>query len=362
MRKHLEELLSEDRLLGQRLAAIREFSKAVRSAEYHLTNACNIRCTGCWFFAYGFETSTREEKSLRRWQEFADNQRERGVTAALLIGGEPTLHLDRIRAFVRAMPFVTISSNGIRVLPREGFENVTVALTLFGGGPLDDGLRGHTPSGRRKTGLFRAALDHYKHDDRAIFIYALTQDSLPYLMDTVRMVSDNGNQLTFNYYSHYGANEDHQNDELTSRLLDLALRARESFPLTVTCHPYFIETLIRGGTHFGTFGYETCPSISVDHPTHAERLRNGNPVLPGFNAWAADTKTLNFCCTSGHCDSCRDSQAIYSWLMVSLPQFLRSKHDLATWIEIAESYWRQFVWSPYHPRSSGSTDILGDCR
>ena len=70
---------------------------------------------------------------------------------------------------------------------------------------------------------------------------------------------------------------------------------------------------------------------------------NGNPVLPGFAAYAADAKTLNFCCTSGHCESCRDSQAVYSWLLVSLPHFLDSKERLRTWVDVAEGYWRQFV-------------------
>lgn len=359
MRDQLLGLLSDDRELAERLLAIRTFSKTVRSAEFHLTNACNIRCKGCWFFEYAFDDATTEETSLTRWEEFARDQRERGVTAALLIGGEPTLFRERIRAFVSCMPYVTISSNGIRALPRDGFENVNVALTLFGGGPLDDDLRGHSPSGRSMRGLFRTALDHYKHDDRAIFIYALTPESTPYVEQTVRMIADNGNQVTFNYYSDYGARDPAPSRTDSSQILDAALRVHDLYPDAVACHPYFIQALICGSTHFGRFGYESCPSISVDHPAHAERLRNGNPVLPGFNAWAADTRTLNFCCTSGHCEGCRDSQAVYSWLMVNLAKFLETKEQLRTWVEIAESYWRQFVWSPFHRRASTPSRDLG---
>jgi MoaA/NifB/PqqE/SkfB family radical SAM enzyme len=351
VRNQLLSLLSDDEDLTRRLLAIRNFSKTVRSAEYHLTNACNIRCKGCWFFEYGFERATREERSLDRWKEFAKEESRRGVAAALLIGGEPTLYRDRIEAFVEAMPFVTISTNGIKPLPRDGFDNVTVAVSLFGGGPLDDDLRGHTPAGRSRTGLFRQALDNYKADDRTIFIYALTSDSLPYLEQTVRLVADNGNRITFNYYVPYAMGVESPAALPDRELLDAALRAAENYPKAVACHPYFIEALILGETPFGKFDYEVCPSISVDHPAHRERLRNGNPVLPGFNAWAADTKTLNFCCTSGKCSSCRDSQAVYSWLMVSLQHFLGSKEELNVWVEIAESYWSQFVWSPYHPRS-----------
>ena len=130
------------------------------------------------------------------------------------------------------------------------------------------------------------------------------------------------------------------------RLLDAALRAKELYPDAVASHPYFIETMITGRSHWDEFGYRVCPSISVDHPDHAERLENGNPVLPGFNTWAADLETINFCCTSGHCDGCRDSQAVFSWLLTNAQRFRENQHLLKTWIEISESFWSQYIWAP----------------
>lgn len=53
-----------------------------------------------------------------------------------------------------------------------------------------------------------------------------------------------------------------------------------------------------------------------------------------------------FCCMSGHCDECRDSQAVYSWLLVSAGRFLRTPAFAKAWIDLAEGYWKQFVWSP----------------
>ncbi len=63
--------------------------------------------------------------------------------------------------------------------------------------------------------------------------------------------------------------------------------------------------------------------------------------------YAPDLTTIHFCCTSGHCEGCRDSQAVQTWLLVSVRHFLQSKQGLQTWVELAENYWRQFVWSPY---------------
>lgn len=349
----LEQLLEGDEPLQMRLRNLMSFGRRVRPSEYHLTNACNLRCKGCWFFEFGHDVRTREVSDLRTLEEFIIREKsERRINTALIIGGEPTLFPERIRLFVKHMKYVNISSNGLQRLPPEGFENVTIGLTLFAGGPLDDELRAIKPSGLRFSGLFDRMLANYRNDVRAQFIYALTDDGIDYIEETVRKIHANGNRVTFNFYSKYDTREPTQSQR-QEQLLAEALRVRELFPDTVVCHPYYVRTVITGNSHWGKFGYENCPSISIDHPAHTRRLANGNASLNFFNTWAADLKTVEFCCTSGHCEDCRDSQAVYSWLLVSMEQFLESKRQLTTWIEIAESYWRQFSWSPYNSEKSG---------
>ena len=351
----IEALVAGDERLAERLDTLRRFASLVRASEYHLTNACNIRCKGCWFYEYGHDKTAVEAKSLDDWKAFIESQRRRKVSAALLIGGEPALFPDRVAAFVEGMRYVSISTNGLRVLPREApFENVTVFISVFGGGPLDDELRAIKPNGRAFTGLFDKALDNYKDDPRACFVYAVTERGLAHIEPTVRRIRDNGNTVSFNFYSEY--NTGHPLRIHNQRLL-LAemLRVREAYPDVVLNHPAHIEAMVTGKSWFGTFGRDTCPSISVDHPENRERVQAGEPVLPMFNTWKADLKTLERCCTSGHCEGCRDSQAVYSWFLVSMAKSLESRETLETWIDVAESYWRQFIWSPYRkPRSSAA--------
>ena len=349
----LEKITKINEVLGtgplrERFDRIARFSRQVRVSEYHVTNACNIRCKGCWFFEYGHDDATRENKDLTALAEFLQHERTaRKVNTALVIGGEPTLFPERIEVFVEKMAHVTISTNGLKRFPYEGFEQVAVGLTLFGGGPLDDDLRAIKPGGRRFTGLFDTVLKNYRNDERAGFIYAITEDGIDYIEDTVRRIEDNGNRVNFNFYSKYGTATPSAVRE-QQRLLDKALEVKEKYPETVVSHPYYIRTMITGKSHWGDFGYDTCPSVSVDYAEHKERLQNGNPTLPFFNTWAADLKTVKFCCTSGHCSGCRDSQAISSWLVVNMEKFLESREMIETWVEIAESYWRQFIWGPFH--------------
>src|SRR5437667_9672081 len=149
-------LAGVDGALLQRFRSVRSFSRTVRASEYHITNACNLRCRGCWFFTFGFDRTTKDETDPTGLQSFIERERARHINAALLIGGEPTLVPDRVMAFVERMDYVTISTNGLRSLPRVGFERVSIGITLFGGGSVDDQLRAITPMGRTLTGLCEA--------------------------------------------------------------------------------------------------------------------------------------------------------------------------------------------------------------
>jgi MoaA/NifB/PqqE/SkfB family radical SAM enzyme len=344
-------LAGGDEALLQRFRAVRSFSRSVRASEYHITNACNLRCRGCWFFTFEFDRETKDQTELARLRVFIERERARHINAALLIGGEPTLVPDRVMAFAEGMEYVTLSTNGLRPLPRAGFERVSIGITLFGGGNLDDELRAITPGGRTFTGLFETALRNYRDDPRVIFNYAVTGGGVEYIDTTVRRIRDNGNQVTFNVYSEYHTDTPLQHSQ-DQRLLDEVLRVAEAYPDAVVAHPYYLRAIITGETDFGRFGYDVCPSVSWNHPDHAARRANGNPTLPLFNVYGADLQTIQFCCTSGHCEGCRDSQAVQSWLLVSVRRFLNSEEGLRTWVELAESYWRQFVWSPYHALSA----------
>src|SRR5437870_9190215 len=289
---------ADEALLG-RFLAVRSFSRTIRASEYHITNACNLRCRGCWFFTFEFDKETKDQTDLARLRGFIDLERARHINAALLIGGEPTLVPDRVMAFVEGMEYVTISTNGLRPLPRAGFERVSIGITLFGGGDLDDELRAITPGGRTFTGLFEIALRNYRDDPRVIFNYAVTGSGVEHIEGTVRQIRDNGNRVTFNLYSEYHTDTPLQHSQ-DRRLLDEVLCVAGAYPDAVVAHPYYLRALVTGETEFGRFGYDVCPSVSWDHRGHADRRANGNPVLPVFNVYAADLQTVQFCCTSGH--------------------------------------------------------------
>src|SRR5207249_10537980 len=95
-------LAGGDEALLQRFRAVRSFSRRVRASEYHITNACNLRCRGCWFFTFEFDRETKDQTDLARLRVLIERERARRINAALLIGGEPTLVPDRVMASPKA--------------------------------------------------------------------------------------------------------------------------------------------------------------------------------------------------------------------------------------------------------------------
>lgn len=347
--RRLDEILRRDQELRVRMERVTSFARTIRTSEYQISNACNIRCKGCWFFEYAHDKETAEVKDLVALERFLQQETKiRRINSALVIGGEPALFLDRLRIYRKTFKYLTVSTNGLKRIPVEGFEDATIGITIFGGGPLDDELRAIRPGGQRFKGLFEQALRNYEGDDRAGFVYALSTDGVQYIEPTVQQISASGHQVNFNFYnSNEGAGLTDPG-KLRELILE-AQRVAQSYPETVVSHPYYIAAMLTGETSWGTFGYRSCPSISIDHPAHRDRLRNGRPSLPSFNTWAADLKTVKFCCTSGHCNGCRDSQAVFSWILMNPECFFETAESVQTWVEIAESYWRQFHWSPFHP-------------
>jgi hypothetical protein len=124
-------------------------------------------------------------------------------------------------------------------------------------------------------------LENYRRDPRVVFNYAITRRALSQIAPTVRRIRDNGNRVTFNFYS-----EHHTDTPLGllpgEDLLEAALTVLANYPDTVIAHPYYVRTLVSGQTDFASFGYAVCPSVSWNHPGHGARRDNGHPTLPLF--------------------------------------------------------------------------------
>lgn len=309
----------------------------IRSSIYDVTNRCNLRCKGCFFFSSGEDQAAPEEMDLAAWEAFVEREQQRGVDLAILIGGEPTLCLDRVEAFYRRMP-TFCATNGLIKVPRERFPDMMVGISLWGDEHDERLLRGQD--------TFAVSSRNYAGDPHAYYLYTITPRQLGRLQHVVQKIADVGLkvhvQLLSNDEKVDGFNWQPEELLAVRREMDDLL---DRFPQTVISCRYYHEVITTGRMLGRTFGWSECPSVTLplDHRTPRPRR------LINFIRWASDLQTMHRCCTSEtrDCRTCKDGAAHMSWIMVNKRAHLQSARDLQNWIEVYEMFAKLYQFIPW---------------
>jgi len=309
----------------------------IRSSIYDVTNQCNLRCKGCFFFSSDEHKAAKEETSLAKWESFVDREKRRGVNLAILIGGEPTLHLDRVEAFYKRLP-TYCATNGLIKVPRDRFPDMMVGISLWGDENDEKTLRGKD--------TFAVSSKNYENDPYTYYLYTITPKQVGRTERVIRRIADAGLKVHMQLLS---------NDEKVDgffwtpqELADVRAEMDEMldrYPRTVVSCKYYHEIICSGRMFGRPFGWNECPSVTetMDH-------RDPKPKrLIHFIRWASDLNTVHRCCTSAtrDCGTCKDGAAHMSWVMVSKRDHLRSARDLQNWIEVYEMFAKLYSFIPW---------------
>ena len=310
---------------------LRQLYQAVRAAgplrgiSVDLTRSCNIRCTGCYYFAEGMD-QVGETGDV---DVFVRRERERGTNFVTVVGGEPSLELDRLKTLYDAFR-LSVATNGLRRIPVRGFEDLPIGVSVWGDHATDRRLRGGD-----RTDVFARALERYRNDPRAFFYYTVAPGHAGQIEEVVETCIANGNRVLFNFYSDLtgqgGALDSRRGFAPVREVIDEVIRRHPRWILMTSSFARVVST----GRQLGEeWGYATCTSVSADHPGNAGRIANGNPYNPHFRAYNADLATTRRCCTgvSRDCDSCLDTWEHFSWVTLNLRKHLVSKQEFTHWL------------------------------
>ncbi len=308
----------------------------IRSSIYDLTNRCNLRCKGCFFFSSG-EHQVTEEMDIEKWEQFIDQEKARGVNLAILIGGEPTLCMDRLAAFYKRLP-TYCATNGLIKVPRDQFPDMMVGISLWGGGEDEKVLRGKD--------TFAISSKNYEGDPYAYYLYTITPKQVGKIEPVIKRIADVGLKVHLQLLS---------NDESVDgfywrqgELDDLRWEMDEMldhYPQTIISSKYYHEVITTGMMLGRRFGWQECPSVT-------ESMDNRKPParrLIHFYRWAADLQTVHRCCTSAtrDCSTCKDGAAHMSWIMVNKRAHMNTTRDLQNWIEVYEMFAKLYRLIPW---------------
>lgn len=300
----------------------------IRSSIYDVTNRCNLRCKGCFFFSSGEHQAAVEEMDIKKWEEFIDREKERGVNLAILIGGEPTLCMERVEAFYKRLP-TYCATNGLIKVPRDKFPDMVVGISLWGDSEDEKVLRG------RDT--FAVSSKNYEGDKYTYYLYTITPRQVGKIEPVIKRIADVGLKVHLQLLSN-----DEGVDGFSWReeeLKDLRFEMDEMldhYPQTVISCKYYHEVITTGKMMGRSFGWSECPSVTESLDNRENRPRR----LIHFVRWASDLKTVHRCCTSAtrDCSTCKDGAAHMSWVMVNKREHLKSTKDLQNWIEVYEMF------------------------
>ncbi|MFP4474963.1 MAG: radical SAM protein [Desulfatibacillaceae bacterium] len=308
----------------------------IRSSIYDVTNQCNLRCKGCFFFSSG-EDKVREKTDIKEWRAFIDKEKERGVNLAILIGGEPTLHMDRVEAFHDRIP-TYCATNGLIKVDRDKFPDMMVGISLWGSPEDEKVLRGKD--------TFAISSKNYAGDRYTYYLYTITPKQVGRTEPIIRKIRDFGLKVHLQLLS---------NDEKVDGFMwtpDLLARVRDEmdemldkYPDTVISSHYYHKVLCTGEMLGRKWGWSECPSVT-------EHLDNRKPRpkrLIRFIRWAADLETTHRCCTSAtrDCTTCKDGAAHMSWVMVNKRDHIRTTEDLQNWITVYEMFAKLYRFIPW---------------
>ncbi len=309
----------------------------IRSSIYDVTNRCNLRCKGCFFFSSGEHEAAAEETDISCWEAFVDAEMARGVNLAILIGGEPTLCLDRVEAFYRRLP-TFCATNGLIKVPRERFPDMMIGISLWGDEEDEKLLRGKD--------TFRISSKNYAGDPNVYYLYTITPRQIGKTDKIVRKIRDVGLKIHMQLLSNDEGVDGFSwtNEELAAIRAEMDAML-DAYPETVISSKYYHKVITSGEMMGRRFGWGECPSVTLPLDDRSPRPRR----LIEFIRWASDLKTMHRCCTSEtrDCSTCKDGAAHMSWVMVNKRAHIRSTEDLQNWIEVYEMFAKLYQFIPW---------------
>lgn len=218
-----------DRGIAERWQKVKKWF-FLRESTYDMTNRCNIRCDGCYYYE-GDKQFAQENRDPEAWRALMQAEKARGITYVVLAGAEPSLVPELCAVCHQEMPLGAVATNGlIRMPPAIGYK---IHISVWGSDETSLAIR-------KAKNMLRRQIDNYRGDPRAVYVYTFTRENLDQAEPVVRTLAAEGCRLTFNMFSApvgYAGSLRHTADSLRQcRKIMLDLLAR--YPQTVLFSPY----------------------------------------------------------------------------------------------------------------------------
>lgn len=340
----LDRYLQQNPTLAHRYEKIKTKVPRLVISGYDITNRCNLRCKGCYFFEGDRSSQFSDGRTLQEFDAFFASEVERGITMPHFAGAEPAKVPERLALAAKHWDRGIIYTNG--TLPLDPNLPFMLHISLWGAEKTDAQLRGKH--------AFKKALDNFANDERAIFIYTINRQNINEMREVAEVCAQRRAKLSFNHYSPtrwYGfSGADLQGDVLSrgkgrfsshddqlavreedlQRIQDTILELLEKYPATIIYSRYYNERI---NNPQGMFRLDPETGIA-----------NNCAILnaPHHREYRTDLTwdDADCCIPNTDCATCRHYVANYSKIMGEFHHHLDNADDFERWLEVYETWCR----------------------
>lgn len=295
----------------------------LRESTYDMTNRCNIRCDGCYYYE-GEKQFAEENHDVDAWRQLMRAEKARGITYVVLAGAEPSLVPERLRVCYEEMPLGSIASNGVRRIP----ESVGYRIHVSVWGDDATSLRI-----RRAKQLLSRQIENYRQDDRAVFVYTFTRDNIDEAGGVIETLASQDCKVTFNVFSApvgYRGRLRHDGESLR-RTRNVMLSLLSSFPEQVLFSPY------NAVAHTHPLGLHALYGCSYPRMNPSTDIGLGR----SFRQYRADLswdRSIACCVPDTDCEDCRHYAAGSAVVTARLFRHAADPDTFRAWLDYMDTY------------------------
>lgn len=319
--------LLENPEINQRWLKIKEYF-FLRESTYDMTNRCNLRCDGCYFYE-GDKQHSVDESDPAKWTALLQAEKERGITFVVLAGAEPSLVPELCKACYDVIPLGCIASNGMRPFPKDiGYK---IHVSVWGNDAESKQFRGRACLDRQ--------LESFRDDPRAVFVYTFTSRNIDQIDTEAKRIADVGSKLTFNMFSPpvgykgeltMGPEHFHRTRDKMMEMIDL-------YPESVLYSRYSAE--VHTDPERSLHTRFNCPYPRCNPDT---RLGLGR----SFRQYRSDLswdRNVACCVPDTDCKSCRHYAAGSAIVTARMARHVDSEENFRKWLDYVDVYLSTWV-------------------
>jgi len=311
-----------DPVIRERWEKVRKYF-FLRESTYDMTNRCNIRCDGCYYYE-GDKQFAKESGDPEAWRELMRKEKERGITYVVLAGAEPSLVPELCEVCYQEMPLGAIASNGVRRIPESvGYK---IHISVWG----NDGT---SLKVRNAKNLLHKQRENYENDPRAVFVYTFTRQNIDEVREVMETLVAHDCKVTFNMFSApvgYEGPLTHTAESLAhtrKTMMDILSK----YPQHVLFSPYNVVA----HTHrYGLHDLYTCSYPRMNRSTDIGLGRS-------FRQYRTDLswdRSAACCVPDTDCPDCRHYAAGSAVVTARLHRHATDPETFKSWLDYVDTY------------------------